>query len=34
MRATVVAAICDHIERFYDPERRHSNLGYVSPIEF
>lgn len=22
------------IERFYNPTRRHSTLGYVSPIEF
>src|SRR3972149_4264579 len=24
----------DHIERFYNPKRRHSTLGYVSPMEF
>ncbi|WP_342789591.1 IS3 family transposase, partial [Cupriavidus campinensis] len=24
----------DYIERFYNPTRRHSTLGYVSPIEF
>jgi putative transposase len=24
----------DYIERFYNPRRRHSTLGYVSPIEF
>ncbi|WP_330166296.1 IS3 family transposase, partial [Rhizobium sp. C1] len=22
------------IERFYNPKRRHSTLGYLSPIEF
>lgn len=26
--------IADYIERFYNPTRRHSHLGYVSPIEF
>jgi putative transposase len=24
----------DYIERFYNPRRRHSNLGYLSPMEF
>ena len=24
----------DYIERFYNPHRRHSKLGYVSPMEF
>ncbi len=24
----------DYIERFYNPRRRHSTLGYLSPIEF
>jgi transposase InsO family protein len=23
-----------HIERFYNPKRRHSTLGYLSPMEF
>jgi putative transposase len=27
-------AIFDFIEGFYNPSRRHSSLGYVSPIEF
>jgi putative transposase len=26
--------IFDYIERFYNPTRRHSTLGYVSPIDF
>ena len=26
--------VFDDIERFYNPTRRHSTLGYVSPIEF
>jgi putative transposase len=28
------AEVFDYIERFYNPKRRHSTLGYVSPIEF
>ena len=24
----------DYIERFYNPRRRHSILGYLSPMEF
>lgn len=28
------ADIFDYIERFYNPRRRHSTLGYVSPIQF
>jgi putative transposase len=28
------ADIFDYIERFYNPTRRHSTLGYLSPIEF
>jgi putative transposase len=28
------ADIFDYIERFYNPTRRHSTIGYVSPIEF
>lgn len=31
---TAVASIADYIERFYNPQRRHSHLGHVSPIEF
>jgi putative transposase len=26
--------VFDYIERFYNPKRRHSTLGYLSPIEF
>lgn len=33
-RDDVKADVFDHIERFYNPTRRHSTLGYVSPIEF
>ena len=33
-RAAASAAVDEYIERFYNIERRHSYLGYVSPIEF
>jgi putative transposase len=26
--------VFDYIERFYNPRRRHSTIGYVSPIDF
>ena len=28
------ADVFDYIERFYNPTRRHSTLGYVSPVQF
>jgi len=28
------ADIFDYIERFYNPKRRHSTIGYVRPIAF
>ena len=28
------AEVFDYIERFYNPARRHSTLGYLSPVEF
>jgi transposase InsO family protein len=28
------ADVFDYIEGFYNPVRRHSTLGYVSPLEF
>ena len=28
------ADVFDYIERFYNPRRRHSKLGYISPMEF
>jgi putative transposase len=28
------ADVFDYIERFYNPTRRHSTLGHVSPIAF
>ncbi len=33
-RDEVKADVFDYIERFYNPTRRHSTLGYLSPIEF
>lgn len=28
------ADVFDYIERFYNPRRRHSTLGYISPVDF
>jgi putative transposase len=28
------ADVFDCIERFYNPKRRHSTIGYLSPMEF
>jgi putative transposase len=28
------ADVFDYIERLYNPKRRHSTIGYVSPMEF
>ena len=33
-RAELASAIFDYIESFYNPRRRHSSTGYLSPIEF
>jgi transposase InsO family protein len=33
-RGAAIAAIADYIDGFYNPCRRHSTIGYVSPIEF
>jgi putative transposase len=33
-RAEAKADVFDYIERFYNPKRRHSTLGYLSPVEF
>ena len=33
-RASARNAIADHVEMFYNPHRRHSALGYISPAEF
>jgi putative transposase len=28
------ADVFDYVERYYNPTRRHSTIGYVSPMEF
>ncbi len=28
------ADVFDYIERFYTPKRRHSTIGYSSPVDF
>jgi putative transposase len=28
------ADVFDYIERFYNPKRRHSTIGHLSPMEF
>ena len=33
-RVQAKADVFDYIERFYNPRRRHSTLGYLSPMEF
>jgi putative transposase len=33
-REVAHASIADYIENFYNTARRHSSIGYVSPIEF
>jgi putative transposase len=33
-RAALGSAIFEWIEAFYNPRRRHSALGYRSPVEF
>lgn len=33
-RSEAAASIGDYVERFYNTVRRHSHIGYVSPIEF
>lgn len=33
-RRAAISAIADYINNFYNAERRHSHLGYLSPIEF
>jgi putative transposase len=33
-RAAAVSSIGDYIESFYNRERRHSHLGYLSPVEY
>jgi transposase InsO family protein len=33
-RAEARASVVEYIERFYNPKRRHSSLGYLSPAEY
>ena len=33
-RAEARTAIFEYIEGWYNPRRRHSTLGYLSPVEF
>ena len=33
-RADARLAVFDYIEAFYNPHRRHSAIGYLSPAEF
>jgi putative transposase len=33
-RAEARAAIVEYIEVFYNTKRRHSSLGYLSPVEY
>jgi putative transposase len=33
-RDSARADVFDYVERFYNPVRRHSTIGYVSPVEF
>jgi transposase InsO family protein len=33
-RAAAMASITDYLETFYNDARRHSHLGYLSPVEF
>ena len=33
-RAAAVAAVADYIDVFYNRQRRHSSLGYLSPVAF
>ena len=33
-RAEARASIIEYIEMFYNPKRRHSSLGYLSPADY
>ena len=33
-RGGATESIGEYIDDFYNPQRRHSHLGYLSPIEF
>lgn len=34
MRDDTRADVFDYLERFYNPNRRHSTIGYMSPMDF
>jgi len=34
LRDEAKADVFDYIERFYNTKRRHSTIGYMSPMEF
>jgi putative transposase len=34
MRDQAKANVFDYVEPFYNPKRRHSTIGYPSPVEF
>ena len=34
MRDQAKADVFNYIERFYNPRRRHSTIGYICPMEF
>jgi transposase InsO family protein len=33
-RAELANAMFDYVEAFYNPMRRHSTLGYLSPVDY
>ena len=33
-RQELASAIFDYVEAFYNPRRRHSSIGHLSPVEF
>jgi putative transposase len=33
-REEAKADVFDYIERFHNPRRRHSTLGYLSPVDY
>lgn len=33
-RRELTSTVVEYIEAFYNPRRRHSALGYLSPVEF
>jgi transposase InsO family protein len=33
-KAELATSIFEYVEAFYNPRRRHSSIGYLSPVEF